>query len=440
MAIFTVTGGTVLESWKPQPGPLTTMPSILRSLEPLRDDVLVLSGLSHHGRGTGGLNAHEHCSALHLTGAPEVSKVDGRFVTGTSVDQMAARAMGQDTYLSSLELGLSNHETKYSFRPDGTPVPFENDPRLVFDRMFRGREPLIPDWNARRTASRETVADSAQGDSLRRSVLDLVREDAKDLQRLVGREDRRKLDQYLESVASIEKRVAFIEAQARARVADGAVGLGERQLADVPTMPGRDVNWWKWSDAIQSDPEPHAEYTNLMADLLVLAFQTDTTRVATLAVGSDGALFPGVVTVGYERHAHTLEHQGNARRVEEADPIAREGCRQIHAWYTSLFAHMIERMKGIDEGGSSLLANSMVLYTSYMADGGHGCSDYPVLLAGQAGGTLSTGRHIAYRSNTPMSNLFIEMLDRCGAGVKQFGESHTSLHAAYDGRLPDLTL
>jgi hypothetical protein len=98
---------------------------------------------------------------------------------------------------------------------------------------------------------------------------------------------------------------------------------------------------WKITQPVERDPERHAEYINLMADLIVLAFQTDTTRVATLAAGSDEASFPGVVTVGYERHCHTLEHQGNAAKIEDTDPIAREACRQIHAWYTALFAQMV---------------------------------------------------------------------------------------------------
>ncbi len=175
-----------------------------------------------------------------------------------------------------------------------------------------------------------------------------------------------------------------------------------------------------------------------MADLLVLAFQTDTTRVATVAVGSDEALFPGVVTVGYERHCHTLEHQGNAGRVEDADPISREACRQIHAWYTSLFAEMVGKMKSIDEGGSSLLDNTMLLYTSYMADGGHGTRDYPAVLVGNAGGTLQAGRQVTYPKDTPVSNLYAEMLNRMGVKTDTFGDNKTSAHAAYDGRLPGL--
>src|ERR1700749_4284030 len=134
--------------------------------------------------------------------------------------------------------------------------------------------------------------------------------------------------------------------------------------------------------------------------MMVLAFQTDSTRVVTVAAGSDEARFPGVVTVGYERHCHTLEHQGNAGRPEDADPIAREELRQIHAWYTQLFAEVVRKLKGIDEGGSTLLDNSVIMYTSYMADGGHGTNDYPVLLAGRAGGALKTGRHLAFSART----------------------------------------
>jgi hypothetical protein len=175
-----------------------------------------------------------------------------------------------------------------------------------------------------------------------------------------------------------------------------------------------------------------------MSDLLVMALQTDTTRVATVALGDDGAMFPGVVTVGYEYHCHTLEHQGNAGRPEDADPIAREALRQIHAWYTGLFAETVRKMKEIDEGGSTLLDNTLMLYTSYMADGGHGTQDYPALLVGNAQGTLKTGRQIDFPKKTPMSNLFVEMLDRMGAGVKEFGESHSSKERRFDGRLPGL--
>ncbi len=438
LGIWTVTGGTVLESWKPkEAGPLAAkLPSILRPLEFARDDLLVLSGLSHHGRSEG-LNAHEHCSLMHLTGAEVVRKVDGKMVAGPSVDQVAARAVGSQTFLPSLEIGLAGNENKYSFRAADVPVPFEANPRLIFDRMFRGRRPVVPNWAAR-AAAPPPAPTIARPDTPERSVLDLVREEANDLRRGLGAADQRRLDQYLDAVRAIERRVAFAEDRQRVEARD-ELNPGPSRLGLPTNLPAANVPIWQITNPVSRDPERHEEYIRLMAALMVLAFQTDTTRVCTFACGSDEALFPGVVTVGYETHCHTLEHQGNAGRPEDADPIAREALRQIHAWYTKLFAETVRAMKGIDEGGSSLLDNTALLYTSYMADGGHGTRDYPVVLAGKAGGTLRPGRHVAYQPQTPAANLYVELLDRMGAKVGRFGESHTSQHRRYDGRLPDLT-
>ena len=437
--VFTVTGGTVLESWKPKDaGPLGKLPSILRPLEFARDDLLVLSGLSHHGRSEG-LNAHEHCALMHLTGSEVVKKVDGKMISSPSVDQVAARAVGDQTFLSSLEIGLSNHETKYSFRAADAPLPYEGNPRLVFDRMFRGRVPVVPNWSSRaaKPSSGNTPSKTAGTPNLDRNVLDLVREEANDLRRDFGATDRHRLEQYLEGVRSIEKRIEFIEHRQRQEATD-AKNPGPSKLV-VPTgLPKENVPIWQITNPVHRDPEYHEAYTRLMCDLLVLAFQTDTTRVGVFACGSDEASFPGVVTVGYETHCHTLEHQGNAGRVEDADPISREALRQIHAWYTRLFAEMVRTMKGIDEGGSSLLDNTLLLYTSYMADGGHGTQDYPAVLVGKAGGTLKTGRHLAFRPKTPVSNLYSEILDRIGAKHTRFGENLTSPHRQYDGKLPGL--
>ncbi|HYG77013.1 MAG TPA: DUF1552 domain-containing protein [Planctomycetota bacterium] len=436
MGIFTVTGGTVLESWRmKQPGPLTKLPSILRPLEFAKDDLLLLTGLAQHGKGEG-VNGHEHCAFLHLTGADSVRKINGKVTAGKSVDQAAAEAVGEDSYLPSIEIGLSNHETKYSYRSADTPVPYEANPRLVFERMFRGRKLIVPDWNRRHAAMAQAVQQTARTDSYDRSVIDLVLEDAKSLRGKLGKADQIKLDEYLHSVRSVEKRISFIEARQYQEYLEAQAGA---KTLDAPkNLPPEGTPIYKITQPVERDPERHAEYIRTMSDLMVLAFQTDTTRVVTLAVGSDEASFPGVVTVGYERHCHTLEHQGNAGRVQDADPIAREACRQIHAWYTQLFAEMIRKMKAIDEGGSSLLDNSMILYTSYMADGGHGRTDYPALLCGKAGGTIKPGRQVSYKDKTPMANLYVEMLDRMGAKVDSFGNSKTSKEAQYDGRLPDL--
>ena len=434
MGIVTTTGGTVLESWKPkEAGPLGKLPSILRCLEPLKDDLLVVSGLSHTGK-TDGLNGHEAAGYLHLTGAPEAGKVNGKARSSPSVDQVAAGAVGQTSYLPSMEIGMSNQETRYSWRSPDQHVPYESNPRLVFDRMFRGRTVAVPDWNRR--AAAPPVDAGGKRDSDDQSVIDLVLDEANRLKPSLSAADRHRLDEYLHAVRTVERRVQLVE-NLQLQAAMDSEHPGPSKAVVPANLPDGKLAG-KMRQATERDPEIHAEYTRLLAELMVLAFQTDTTRVCTFAVGTDEALFPGVVTVGYERHCHTLEHQGNADKPEHADPIAREACRQIHAWYTGLFGEMIRRMKAIDEGGSSLLDNSMMLYTSYMADGGHGKDDYPVLLAGSAQGTLKTGRHVAFPRQTPVSNLYVEMLDRMGVKVEEFGDSRLSKHAAFNGRLPGL--
>ena len=268
-------------------------------------------------------------------------------------------------------------------------------------------------------------------------MADLIREEANDLRRDLGHGDRHRLDEYLECVRGVEKRIDFVEHRQHQEAID-ALNPGPSTVSLPSGLPAEKVPIWEITNPVMRDPERHGEYIRLMLDLMVLAYQTDTTRVATFACGSDEASFPGVITVGYERHCHTLEHQGNAARPEEADPIAREACRQIHTWYTMLFGEFVRKLKAIDEGGTSLLDNTVLLYTSYMADGGHGTHDYPALLVGKAGGTLKPGRHLAFKPKTPVSNLYVELLDRMGAKVDRFGESRMEKTQAYDGRLPGL--
>ena len=419
MAIYTVAGGTVIEHWKPaRPGPLGALPSILEPLAPFRDRMLLVSGLSHGGRVQG--CAHATCARLHLACGG-----------GVSVDQAAAAAAGGDTLLPSLEIGLTNPQTKFSYR-DGVPVPFEMNPHLVFARMFRGRPPIVPDWDARRAAAAREVRAAAKPDTVEQGVLDTVLGQARDLRRDLGAADRRTLDEYLHAVRSVEQRLAFMAARRREE-ADVS------RHAPVPAFPpkphfGDYTNPWM----VWRNPERHAEYIRVMSDLLVLAFQTDTTRVVTAALGEDNALFPGVVTAGTEFQSHALQHNGNGPRNQKADAEAREGCRQIHAWYTALFAETVGRLAALPEGDGTLLDNCMLLYTSYMADGGHGVEDYPTLLVGGARGTLTPGRHLAFPVGTPVANLYVEMLGRMGAAVKSFGDSDTAERRAFDGRLPGL--
>ncbi|QDU73069.1 hypothetical protein Pan97_00360 [Bremerella volcania] len=437
MGIYSTVGGTVIESWKPdKAGALGELPSILRPMQAHKDKLLVLSGLANHGRSKN-VNAHEHCASMHLTAAAEVGKENGVPVTSISVDQMAARHLGSQTYLPSLEMTTTPDEWKYSYRDKGEPVPYEMNPRVVFDRMFRGREPMAPDWSARAKRRAENQAKQASvptEKSIDRHILDMVMEDARRLQKKVGTFDKQKLQQYLASVESVERRIALVEAQAAEMMADG-MGVP----AEIPKgLPANAKEWDPIHQVSSQDPEVQSQVIDLMGDLFVLALQTDSTRVATMAVGSDGSMMPGVVTVGFERHFHTLEHQGGNPDPRRSDPIAREACRQVSHWFVQHFARVVDKMAAVDEGGTSLLDNTLLLFTSYMADGGHHREDYPVMLVGNAQGTLSTGRHIAYPQGTPMANLFVEMLDRVGVKVGEFGDSMTSPGAAFGGRLPDL--
>ena len=423
MAIFTVAGGTVLEAWKPEKiGKFDKLPTILESLEPFKEQMTLVSGLSHGGQVTG--CAHTTCAGLHLSCGGKLS-----------VDQAAAQAVGGETILPSLEMGLTNHQTRFSYR-NGTAVPFEMNPHLIFDRMFKGRPPMVPNWTTRQAALAQAIRESATSDSVEQSVLDAVLNQANGLRRDLSKSDQRKLDEYLHSVRSVERRLELIEARQRIETAEAASAL----RAPVPTFPPHAhfegyVNPWM----IWRNPERHAEFIRIMSDLLVLALQTDTTRVVTAALGEDNAIFPGVVTGGTEHQAHALEHNGNAPKNQTPNPVAREGCRQIHAWYTQLFAEMITKMQNIDEGGSTLLDNCMILYTSYMADGGHGIQDYPTLLVGKAQGRFKTGQHLAYPVGTPVANLYVEMLSGMGGKVESFGDSHTAEKQAFNGRLPGLS-
>ena len=201
MGIFTVTGGTVLESWKmDKAGPLTKLPSILRPLEGVKDDLLILNGLCHDSAGEN-LNGHEYCAYMHLTASPRVGKSAGKPYAGISVDQAAARHVSRETFFPSLELGLTNGETRYSFRSNDEMVPYEADPSLVFERMFRGRKPIAPNWRRRAQAkAAQDVRKSARSDSYDRKVVDSVLDEAKSLRGRLGGGDQQKLDQYLEAV------------------------------------------------------------------------------------------------------------------------------------------------------------------------------------------------------------------------------------------------
>jgi len=432
-ALFSCGAGTVHESWKPKnTGALTELPSILKAMEPYKDDMLLLSGLSHSNKGSHGVRHKGHLTGV--LGLVENKPLKETNPNASSFDQAIAQAIGDQTFLASLEMGNLPAKATHHYR-NGDEQPLEPDPRRIFERMFKDREPRIPEWGA--ASSSAGAAAGLPVDSVERSVLDLVMQDTKRLQAKLGKTDRDRLDQYLTSVRSIEKQIAFLEREVAMRKPDRAPSTALDYMA--PHVPEMIANGTYDYDQLQKEDayrevDIYGQYLDLLGDLMILALQTDTTRV--VGLNHEGINeWTGVVTVGFERHYHSLQHTGNGR---QSDEIAREGCRQVHEWFTRRFAHLVGKMKAIDEGGTSLLDNTLLMYTSYMAHGGHSGEDFPVALLGNAQGTLRPGRHVAYQEKTPHSNLMLEIMNRFGLETDEFGESKTSPNAAYNGRLPDL--
>lgn len=396
MAFLFVPNGVNLNQWTPQlEGYGFDLPRTLQPLAPLQDDLLVISGLTHDkGRANGdGAGDHARSASVFLTGA-QPRKTDGANIrSGVSVDQVAAQAAGHHTRLRSIELGCepgrsagncdSGYSCAYSssisWSGESTPMGKETNPKLAFERLFGNGKPQEMDKSQQR---RET---------LRQSILDLVRDDAQQLQKRLGRSDQQKLDEYLTGVREIERRIEHA-----AEVDQPQVNL------DYPIPAGI--------------PGDYAEHLRLMCDVMVLAFQTDSTRIATCMfadAGSNRTYRQIEIPDGHHELSH---HRGDSERLRKIGEINR--------YHVQQFAYFLERLKSTPDGESNLLANSMIVYGSGLSDGDrHNNENLPVIVAGQGGGTIDTGRHLRVPEETPMCNLFMSMLDRFGTPVNFIGDS-----------------
>lgn len=391
MAFVYVPNGKNMADWTPSAeGADFTLPRILEPLSEVREYVSVLTGLTaDKARPNGdGPGDHARAMAAFLTGA-QPRKTDGTDIrAGISVDQVAAARIGSQTRLPSLEIGVDpsamagNCDSGYScvysstisWRSATTPVPKINNPRLIFERLF----------------STGNDADRARRERNRRSILDFAREDAASLQNDLGANDRRRLDEYLTSIRDIEERI------------ERAARLPEPPRPNMPQPTGI--------------PQGYQEHVRLLCDLLVLAFQADITRVSTFVFANEGSNRPYPFIDVREGH-HDLSHHGNDRaRMQKIATINR--------FHVSQLAYMLNRMKNIREGNGTLLDNCMLCYGSGNSDGNrHNHDDLPILLVGRGSGTIRSGRHLRYRQNTPLNNLWLSMLDRMGTSVEQLGDS-----------------
>lgn len=396
MAFLYVPNGVHMQDWTPgKTGADFELPSILKALEPYRDDLLVMSGLAqNNARALGdGPGDHARSLAAFLTGV-HPNKTDGADIrAGVSVDQVAAQSIGKHTRFPSLELGIeagrqagncdSGYSCAYSsnvsWRSPTTPVPKEINPKLVFDRLFGADDPA------------ETSQARARRQVLRRSILDFVQDDARKLHARLGSTDRQKLDEYLTSVRELENRVARADS-------------GGAQAPDDFEVPA-------------GIPRELPEHFRLMNDLLVLAFQGDLTRIATYVYANEGSN-RNYDFIGVTNGHHELSHHGN-------DPEKHEKIKKINTFHIEQMAYFLGKLKTTKEAdGSSLLDHAMIVYGSGIGDGNrHNHNDLPVLLAGRGGGTIRTGRHVRYSDDTPLNNLFLSMLDRVGAPTDSLGDS-----------------
>jgi hypothetical protein len=324
-----------------------------------------------------------------LTGA-QPRKTDGANIrAGVSADQMAASRIGDRTRLASLEIGTEAsklaggcdsgysciYQSNISWRSATQPMPKEVNPKLIFERLFGAGSDL----------------ERQRRDAARKSVLDAVREDFRELNVRLGVEDQRKLDEYFTAVREMELRIAKSGQDGRSKLPVGAL-----------TPKGI--------------PESYAEHLKLLADLMVLAFQTDTTRVATFVLANEGSnrSYP---FIGVRDGHHSISHHGH-------DPVKLSKIQDINVFHSTQLAYLLERLKSVKEGDGNLLDHSMIVYGSGNGDGDrHNHDDLPILLAGKGCGTIRQGRHIVYQKETPINNLWVSMLNRMDIRDVQLGDS-----------------
>jgi len=387
--------GAIPSAWWPQEeGADFECSRTLQPLEPLKKFVQVLGQLDHRTAEAGpdGAGDHARGNGTFLTGV-RLKKSATDIRAGVSIDQVLAREVGPLTRFSSLELTCDSsrqsgacdsgyacaYQYNLSWSSPTTPVMPEGNPRLVFERLFGAGAPG------------ERRANLARRQQEQRSVLDFVREDAKAMQRRLNRRDVDKLDQYLTGVREIEARIQ--KAEKFGDIADPAI--------ETPA----------------GIPAEYAEYVELMYDILLLAFQSDSTRVATLLLAHDGSN-RSFEDIGISEGHHDLSHHQN-----RADWIQK--ITEIDLWYSRQFAKFLDKLNKVnDVDGNSLLHNSMIVYGGGNADANrHTHDNLPFLLAGAGGGTLNPGRYVRHGSQ-PATNLFLSMADRMGMqSLEKFGDS-----------------
>jgi hypothetical protein len=380
--------GCDIANWTPRAeGRLLELSPTLQSLGPILDQLTVITNLELKNAYPG---THATSNAAFLSAATAKWTESTDYYLGTTVDQIAAKRIGNETLLPSLELSMDLlhtvgqcdngyacvYQNNLSWSSPTTPLPAEAHPRIVFERLF-GEGGSAAE---RRAALRKKA-----------SLLDWVREDTTRLQQKLGPEDRTRVGQYLETVREVERRIQKAEA-----------GTTDDQLPDLDRPVGV--------------PAAYADHARLMFDLQVLALQGDVTRVITFQLARETSNRT-YTEIGVPDPHHPLTHHGN-----DAEKVAKMA--KINAFHVSLFAYFLEKLKATPEGNGSLLDHSIYLYGSGMGNPNvHDHTNLPVLVAGGGGGKIKGARHIKYAEPTPLANLHLTLLERVGVRLDAFADS-----------------
>lgn len=378
--LFAGNGFQSHEWWVKGEGRQMELGKVLQPLEPFKEKLLLIRGLYNAEAGKGGI--HSAMTGNLLSGAP--LEGGGGVRSGTSMDQLVAQHIGDRTKVPSLVLGCEPsisalhkgysmiYSSHISWDSPTTATPLELYPALAFDRLFRD--------------------EAGKGDA---SVLDLVVADSQDLNQRVSYSDRRKLDEYFTSVREVEQRIQQAGKERRLQ--------GWRPTVDKPNTP-------RPADGIPQDINQHMR---LMCDILVLAFQTDTTRICTLKLNNDHSSlrFPNL-HIDYMIH-HLLSHTDNADYLK------------VNQFFAEQVAYIAGKLDAIQEGERTCLDNTMLLFLSSMLHGNHDCSQLPVVMVGCGGGRIQSGRALDYlgKPNRKMCNLYLAMMDKMGVHLDHFGDS-----------------
>jgi hypothetical protein len=380
--------GSDINRWTP-PGEdsLTELSPILKPLERVKDYVTAVTNmelkLAYPGTHATSNSAYLSCAKAKLTESTD-------YYLGTTVDQIAAKEIGQGTQLPSLELGMDLleivgqcddgfacvYQNNLSWSSPTTPLPYEAHPRKVFERLF---------------GEGGSAAERTKTLKKKASMLDRVKSDISRLQRELGSSDRTKVDQYLDSVREVERRIQIAE-----------TGVAENPVPDFERPVGV--------------PAAYADHAKLMFDLQVLALQADITRVITFQLARETST-RSYNEIGISEPHHPLTHHGN-------DPEKIAKMAKINEYHVSLFAYLLEKLKATPDGDGSLLDHSMYMYGSGMGNpNAHDHTNLPILVAGGGGGKLKGGRHVRYAEPTPLANLHLTLLEKAGVRMDSFADS-----------------